>query len=109
MEHILKETYERCLEQSKLPASEQVNCVKAIYEPFTDGDISRKMAQMLTPEGTKAEVEIVYQTIGGLHFAVKSCPGDWYFSGNYPTPGGTRLVNLAYINYYEGNATKRAE
>jgi amidophosphoribosyltransferase len=72
-------------------------------------EISRKMAQMLTPEGTHADVEIVYQTLGGLHSAVKSCPGDWYFSGNYPTPGGTRLVNLAYINYFEGNTSKRAE
>ncbi len=109
MENILQETYERCLEQSKLPAAQQVNCVKAIYAPFTDADISRKMAEMLTPEGTDARVEIVYQTLAGLHSAVKSCPGDWYFSGDYPTPGGTRLVNLAYINYYEGNTAKRAE
>ncbi len=109
MEHVLQETYENCLEQSKLPAAEQVNCVKAIYKPFSDIEISRMMAKMLTPEGTNAEVEIVYQTLGGLHSAVKSCPGDWYFSGNYPTPGGVRLVNLAYINYYEGNASKRAE
>lgn len=109
MENILQETYERCLEQSKLPAARQVNCVKAIYAPFTDADISRKMAEMLTPEGTDARVEIVYQTLAGLHSAVKSCPGDWYFSGDYPTPGGTRLVNLAYINYYEGNTAKRAE
>lgn len=109
MENILQETYERCMEQSKLPAAQQVNCVKAIYAPFTDADISRKMAEMLTPEGTDARVEIVYQTLAGLHSAVKSCPGDWYFSGDYPTPGGTRLVNLAYINYYEGNTAKRAE
>lgn len=109
MENVLQETYERCLEQSKLPAAQQVNCVKAIYAPFTDADISRKMAEMLTPEGTDARVEIVYQTLAGLHSAVKNCPGDWYFSGDYPTPGGTRLVNLAYINYYEGNTAKRAE
>jgi amidophosphoribosyltransferase len=109
MENVLEETYHKCIEQSKLPADEQVNCVKAIYAPFTDVEISRKMAQMLTPEGTHADVEIVYQTLGGLHSAVKSCPGDWYFSGNYPTPGGTRLVNLAYINYFEGNTSKRAE
>ena len=107
MENILQETYERCLEQSKLPAAQQVNCVKAIYAPFTDADISRKMAEMLTPEGTDARVEIVYQTLAGLHSAVKSCPGDWYFSGDYPTPGGIRLVNRAYINFYEGNTDKR--
>jgi len=109
MEDVLHETYLNCIAQSQLPADSQVNCVKAIYAPFTDADISRKMARMLTPEGTNAEVEIVYQTLGGLHSAVKSCPGDWYFSGDYPTPGGTRLINLAYINYYEGNSDKRAE
>ena len=109
MEHVLKETYERCKEQSLLPAEEQVNCVKEIYAHFTDKDISKKMAEMLTPEDTDAEVEIVYQTLPGLHSAVKSCPGDWYFSGNYPTPGGTRLVNLAYVNFYEGNTTRRAQ
>lgn len=108
MEHILRETYEKCLEQVKLPAEEQVNCVKAIYESFTDGDISAKMAEMLTPSDTHAKVEIVYQTLPGLHAAVKSCPGDWYFSGDYPTPGGTRLVNLAYINYFEGRNDARA-
>lgn len=109
MEHVLAETYERCKEQALLPAAEQENCVKAIYAPFTDAEISKMMARMLTPEGTNAEVEIVYQTLAGLHSAVKTCPGDWYFSGDYPTPGGVRLVNLAYINYYEGNAAKRAE
>lgn len=109
MENVLEETYRQCKRQASLPAQEQVNCVKEIYAPFTDTDISRQMARMLTPEGTQAEVEIVYQTLGGLHSAVKSSPGDWYFSGDYPTPGGNRLVNLAYINYYEGNTAKRAE
>lgn len=109
MENVLRETYDRCLAQSKLPAAEQTNCVKAIYAPFSDKEISCKMAQMLTPENIHAKVEIVYQTLAGLHSAVKACPGDWYFSGNYPTPGGTRLVNRAYINYYEGNTAKRAE
>lgn len=109
MESVLLDTYQRCKQQAKLPAQEQTNCVKAIYAPFTDADISRKMAEMLTPENTNAKVEIVYQTLAGLHSAVKTCPGDWYFSGDYPTPGGVRLVNLAYINYYEGNAAKRAE
>ncbi len=107
MTQVLDDTYRRCKEQSLLPADQQANCVKAIYEPFTDADISRKMAEMLTPAGTKAEVEIVYQTLEGLHASVPGCPGDWYFSGDYPTPGGTRLVNLAYINYYEGSTTKR--
>lgn len=107
MANVLEETYQRCKEQALLPADQQVNCVKAIYAPFTDAEISRKMVEMLTPAGTKAEVEIVYQTIEGLHASVPGCPGDWYFSGDYPTPGGIRLVNLAYINFYEGNTTKR--
>lgn len=106
MVDVLHDTYRRCLEQRELPAAQQVNCVKAIYAPFSDADISRKMAEMLTPAGTKAEVEIVYQTLAGLHSAVRTCPGDWYFSGDYPTPGGTRLVNIAYINYYEGTFLK---
>ena len=107
MANVLEETYQRCKEQALLPADRQVNCVKAIYAPFSDAEISRKMVEMLTPAGTKAEVEIVYQTIEGLHASVPGCPGDWYFSGDYPTPGGIRLVNLAYINFYEGNTTKR--
>jgi len=108
MENVIEDTYKRCLEQSSLPAGEQVNCVKAIYDPFTDREISEEMARMLTPEGTKAKVEIVYQSVDGLHAAVRSSPGDWYFSGDYPTPGGTRLVNLAFIDWFEGNTEKRA-
>ena len=107
MSYVIHEVYERCKKQIELPAAEQVNEVKAIYAPFTDKDISDKMVEMLTPQGTKAKVEIVYQTLEGLHRAVPTCPGDWYFSGDYPTPGGNRLVNIAYINYYEGNPDKR--
>ncbi|MDE6390705.1 MAG: amidophosphoribosyltransferase, partial [Duncaniella sp.] len=106
--HILEETYRRCLAQEGLLDYEITNCVKAVYAPFSQEEISRKIAEMLTADGSvKAEVELVYQTIEGLHEAVPGCPGDWYFSGNYPTPGGTRLVNRAFINYYEGNADKR--
>ena len=83
------------------------NSVKRIYEQFTDDDISAKMAEMLKPEGTKAEVQIVYQSLEGLHQAIPNCPGDWYFSGDYPTPGGNRLVNQAFVNYYEGKINKR--
>jgi amidophosphoribosyltransferase len=106
-ESLLEEVYNNCKEQLKLKPSEQVNCVKAIYEPFTDKEISTKIAQMLTSPEINAEVEIIYQTLDGLHEAVPNHPGDWYFSGNYPTPGGTRLVNQAYINYFEGNTEKR--
>lgn len=107
MAYVIHEVYERCKQQAKLPAAEQVNEVKAIYAPFTAEEISAKMVEMLTPKGTKAKVQIVYQSLEGLHSAVTGCPGDWYFSGDYPTPGGNRLVNLAYINFYEGNPDKR--
>ena len=104
---IIDEVYKECLEQLKLPMNEMKNSVKRIYEQFTDDDISAKMAEMLKPEGTKAEVQIVYQSLEGLHQAIPNCPGDWYFSGDYPTPGGNQLVNQAFVNYYEGKINKR--
>lgn len=106
-EDILLSTYNRCLAELEKPAADQTNCVKAIYEPFTDEQVSAKIAEMLTDKSIKAKVTIVYQTLEGLHKAVPTSPGDWYFSGNYPTPGGTRLVNRAYVNYYEGNTDLR--
>lgn len=106
-EHVLRETYDECLRQLSLPAEQQINAVKAIYAFFTDDEISRKIAAMLTGPEINAKVEIVYQTLEGLHKAIPNHPGDWYFSGNYPTPGGTRLVNKAYVNYFEGNPDKR--
>lgn len=105
--HILDDVYRRCLEQSGKPDNMIENCVKDIYAPFTDEEIAAKTAQMLTPEGLNFDVEIIYQSLEGLHIAVPGSPGDWYFSGNYPTPGGIRLVNKAFINYYEGNPDKR--
>lgn len=107
MEDVLRETYEDCLAQASLPDDEIRNCVKKVYEPFTQQEISDKIAQMLTPDNIHAEVSLVYQTVGGLHEAIPGCPGDWYFSGDYPTAGGTRLVNRAFVNYYEGNTDKR--
>jgi amidophosphoribosyltransferase len=79
------------------------NYVKAIYEPFTDEEISAKMVELLTPKGTRAQVEIVYQTLEGLHQACPGHTGDWYFSGDYPTPGGVKLLNRAFIDYVEEN------
>jgi amidophosphoribosyltransferase len=76
--------------------------VKDIYAPFTDEEISAKIAQMLTSPDIKAEVQIVFQSIEDLHKACPQNAGDWYFSGNYPTPGGNRLVNNAFINYVKG-------
>ena len=78
-----------------------VNYVKEIYAPFTDEEISVKMVELLAPAGTQAKGEIVYQTLEGLHASCPEHPGDWYFSGDYPTPGGTRLVNEAFIHYME--------
>lgn len=101
MAHLVGETYERCKAQMALPKEEMVNCVKAIYAPFTDEDISRKMVEMLRPEGVVTPIEIVYQTLEGLHKACPGHKGDWYFSGDYPTPGGVKLVNQAFIHYYE--------
>lgn len=108
MENVLDETYRRCREQEGMLDLEITNCVKAVYAPFTQEEISDKISRMLTADGSiNAEVELVYQTLSGLHEAIPGCPGDWYFSGDYPTPGGTRLVNRAFINYYEGHADKR--
>ncbi|MCM1354868.1 MAG: hypothetical protein NC212_00510 [Staphylococcus sp.] len=108
MESVLDETYQRCKDQEKLLDMEVSNCVKAIYAPFTQEEISRKIVEMLTADGSvSADVDIIYQTIEGLREAIPDSPGDWYFSGDYPTPGGTRLVNRAFINYYEGNTEKR--
>lgn len=107
MQKTIDEVYDLCLREQENPSPVPVNYVKKIYEPFTDEELSRKIAQMLTPEGTRAEVEIVYQSLEGMHRAIPRHTGDWYFSGDYPTPGGTRLVNKAFINYYEGNPDKR--
>ncbi len=101
MSDVPQRVYRECLEQLKLPAAMQHNCVKDIYAPFSDESISRQIADMLTGPEINAKVDILYQTLEGLHRACPDYPGDWYFSGNYPTPGGTRLVNLAYVNYYE--------
>ncbi len=102
MSHVIEDVYNKSVAQSGKPKEEIVNYVKEIYAPFTDEEISKKMAEMLTPEGTNAEVELVFQTIEDLHKACPNNSGDWYFSGNYPTPGGNRMVNTAFINYKEG-------
>lgn len=101
-EHIITETYQQCKAQEHLPKEEMVNHVKNIYKPFSAEQISKKIAQMLTPEGINAEVEIVFQTIEGLHDACPDHTGDWYFTGNYPTLGGNKVVNKSFINYFEG-------
>lgn len=101
MAEMLLEAYRKAKQQQREEPEVLVNYVKEIYAPFTDEEISTKMVELLTPKGTKAKVEIVYQTLEGLHASCPDHPGDWYFSGNYPTPGGTRMVNQAFINYME--------
>ena len=101
MTSILHEAYQKAKAWEDKPGEEQENCVKAIYAPFTDQEISAKMVELLKPSGVRARVEIVYQTLEGLRKSCPDHPGDWYFSGDYPTPGGVRLVNRAFINYME--------
>ena len=101
MQQIVLSTYENAKLQLSLPKEKMTNAVKAIYAPFTDEEIAAKAVELLKPKGTKAEVEIVYQPLEGLHEACPDHRGDWYFSGNYPTPGGVKRVNQAYITYFE--------
>ena len=106
-ESVINTVYKQCKEQQNLPKEEIINYVKEIYRPFSDEQISQKIAELLTPAGINAKVKIVFQSIDNLH---KACPndlGDWYFTGNYPTPGGNRVVNNAFINYIE-NRNERA-
>ncbi len=101
-EHLLQEAYKRCKAQEGKPKEEITNEVKALYDEFSYEEVSDKIAQIVTPPDIKPKVEIIYQTIEGLHQACPNNKGDWYFSGNYPTPGGNRVVNRAFINYMEG-------
>ena len=101
MQGIINDVYRKAKQQQSLPKEEIVNYVQEIYAPFTDEEISAKIAQLLTPAHISAPVELVYQTLDGLHEACPNHPGDWYFSGNYPTPGGRKLVNQAFIDYIE--------
>lgn len=101
-EALIDEVYNKCKEQENLPKEEIVNYVKDIYRQFTPDQISDKIAELLKPEGCKAEVEIVYQSIENLHKACPNDTGDWYFTGDYPTPGGNKVVNQSFINFVEG-------
>lgn len=106
-ENVIEEVYKKCKAQQNKPKEEIVNYVKEIYAPFSDDEISRQIALELTPEGMTMPLEIVFQSLDNLHKAIPNHSGDWYFSGNYPTPGGNRVVNDTFINYIEGNANKR--
>ncbi|PTR01011.1 amidophosphoribosyltransferase [Mucilaginibacter yixingensis] len=102
-EDIIVDAYQKCKESAKLPKEQVENYVKAIYAPFTDQEISDRIAKIITPKDTNAEVQVIYQTLDNLH---KACPGhlgDWYFSGDFPTPGGNKIANRAFVNWMEGN------
>jgi amidophosphoribosyltransferase len=99
---LIQEVYKKSKAQEHLPKEQIVNYVKEIYRPFTADEISAKITQLLTPEGLHAEVDVVYQSIEGLRMSCPNHTGDWYFTGDYPTPGGNKVVNKSFINYVEG-------
>ncbi len=107
MADLIDDVYQKCKAQQNLPKEEVVNYVTEIYKPFTPEEIADKISEQLTPEDMRAEVKIVFQTVENLHVACPKNNGDWYFTGNYPTPGGNKVVNTSFINYIEGN-TQRA-
>ena len=107
LRNILDVVYKKCKDQEHAPKEHVKNYVKEVYEPFTAEEISAQIAELVTPSDISAKVEVIYQTIEGLHDACPNDHGDWYFTGNYPTPGGNMVVNKAFINYMEGN-NKRA-
>jgi len=105
-DHLITSVYNKCKAQLLLPKNKMINCVKEIYKPFTTDQISKKISELLTPKNINAKIEIIYQSIEDLH---DSCPhhnGDWYFTGDYPTPGGNKVVNQSFVNYIEGNNSR---
>ena len=104
---IIEDVYQKCKAQALLPKEEAINCVKEIYNPFTAEEISGKIVELLKPEDISTKVEIIFQSISGLHEACPNHKGDWYFTGDYPTLGGNKVVNKAFVYYVEGN-NKRA-
>ena len=99
MWQLINDTYLACKRELEKPKEEMVNCVRAVYAPFTVDEINQKIVEMLRPADMKAPIELVFQSIEGLHEACPNHPGDWYFTGHYPTPGGVKLVNQAFVNY----------
>ena len=101
MHSLIDQTYRNCVEELKKPKEQMRCCVKDLYKPFTVDELNEKMVAMLRPAGVATPIELVYQSIEGLHTAIPHHNGDWYFTGDYPTPGGMKLVNQAFINYYD--------
>ncbi len=103
---LITSVYNKCKAQLLLPKNKMINCVKEIYKPFTSDQISKKISELLTPKKIKAKIEIIYQSIEDLHDSCPNHNGDWYFTGEYPTPGGNKVVNQSFVNYIEGNNTR---
>jgi amidophosphoribosyltransferase len=101
-EHVIEEVYQKCKKSEELSNEESVNHVKGFYKPFTPDEISKKVAEIVRPKEIFSEVEVIYQTIEGLHNACPNHKGDWYFTGDYPTKGGNKVANRAFINFVEG-------
>lgn len=101
-QEVIEEVYRKCKAAESLPKTEQKNYVKAVYAPFSADEVSREISELLTPDDLGCSVDILYQDLEGLHAACPDHRGDWYFSGDYPTPGGNRVVNRAFVNFYEG-------
>ena len=101
MEDLIEQTYEACKAELAKPKEEQINPVRAIYKPFTTEEINEKIVEMLRPEGMTTPIQLVFQSIEGLREAIPNHKGDWYFTGHYPTPGGTKLCNQSFVNYIE--------
>jgi amidophosphoribosyltransferase len=101
MQDLLKRVYDSCKLELLKPKQLMRNCVRDVYKPFTIDEINQKIVEMLRPDGLETPVELVYQSIDGLHEAIPNHKGDWYFTGKYPTPGGTKLCNQAFVNYME--------
>jgi amidophosphoribosyltransferase len=106
MENMVEEVYEQCLIARQYGKDHEENFVKRLYKQFSADQISEKIASIITPANTKAGVQVVYQTIGGLHEACPQHLGDWYFTGDYPTPGGNRVVNQSFINFVENKSVR---
>ena len=105
-ENLLEELYKKAKAQENMAKEDIINVVKEIYKPFSPEQISKKIAELLHSDGINAEIEIIYQSIESLHDACPQNTGDWYFTGNYPTPGGNKVVNKSFINYMEGENSR---
>ncbi|MBQ5706514.1 MAG: amidophosphoribosyltransferase, partial [Bacteroidaceae bacterium] len=107
MENVIHDTYKQCIEEIKKEDEKITNCTRALYARLTADEISAKIVELLKPADLKADLEIIFQSMDGLHQACPAHPGDWYFSGNYPTAGGNKMANIAYIEYYESKILKK--